>query len=89
MDSPAVHDVIVDTGAGRAFFGLLFRFVAGEFQKAVQSLFIQQRLIVLLDIYAVVDFVGENFGSVLFEIRFDSLLFFGRCFQIEFHCEPP
>ena len=80
MDSPAEYDVIVDTGAGRAFFGLLFRFIAGEFHKAVQRLFIQQHFAVLLDMYAVVDFIGENFGSVLFEIRFDELLFFGLCF---------
>ena len=85
MDSPAEYDVIFDTGAGRAFFGLFFRFVAGEFHKAVQCLFIQQRFAVLLDMYAVIDFIGEHLGSVCLQVCFDFA--FCRCFsfQIEFH----
>ena len=79
MHRPAVHGIIVDTGRMRAFFRLLFRLVAGKFQKARQCFFVDKRPAVFLYLYAVVDLLGKHLGGIRLQVCFDLLFFFRRC----------
>ena len=82
MHCPTVHDVIIDTGRMRAFFGLLFRLVTGKFHKACKRLFVYKRFTVLLNVHAVVYLFGKGGGSVRLQVCFDFLFFFRRCCKV-------
>lgn len=63
-----------------ALFGNFPGFSSRVRYKTVQRLFVDERLAVFLNADAVIDFIGEDFGSVLFEVRFDEFLRFVFCF---------
>lgn len=82
MYRPAENNGIFHAGGARALFSLFSCLVGGKGHKAVQSLFADERFAVLLDTDAVIDFIGEDFGSVLFEVCLDEFLRFVLCFEI-------